>query len=149
MPPAATATPCGDDGMSSGSEGDDTGTITLRDNDGGPRTGIGNEITEAFEAHHPDIDMRFVGVPGDLQALDAPWIAQAPPTQAAVEALSDENTTIVDLPYHLPDWNTISKADTEPNFQRLLLGEMSAQEFADDLAERLDGAQAEWQEQRQ
>ncbi|RKN03655.1 ABC transporter substrate-binding protein [Streptomyces radicis] len=87
-------------------------------------------------------------IPSNLQALEDPWIAEAPPTRAAVEALSDENTTIVDLPYHLPDWNNISKADTEPNFQRLLLGEMSAQEFADDLAERLDEAQAEWQEQR-
>ncbi|MDT0344805.1 ABC transporter substrate-binding protein [Streptomyces litchfieldiae] len=87
-------------------------------------------------------------IPSNTAAIDDPWIAEAPPTQAAVAALSDENTTIVQLPYYLPDWNNITKADTEPNFQRLLLGEMSAQEFADDLAERLNEAQAEWQEQR-
>ncbi|WP_049565613.1 ABC transporter substrate-binding protein [Streptomyces sp. SBT349] len=87
-------------------------------------------------------------IPANTAAVEDPWIAEAPPTLAAVEALSDENTTVVQLPYYLPDWNNITKADTEPNFQRLLLGEMSAQEFADDLAERLNEAQAEWQEQR-
>jgi multiple sugar transport system substrate-binding protein len=86
-------------------------------------------------------------IPANTAAMEDPWVAEAPPTQAAVEALSDENTTIVDLPYYLPDWNNISKADTEPNFQRVLLGEMTAQELLDDLAERVNEAHAEWQEQ--
>ncbi|RMI46425.1 ABC transporter substrate-binding protein [Streptomyces triticirhizae] len=87
-------------------------------------------------------------IPSNTAVLDDPWIAEAPPTQAAVEALNDENTTIVQLPYYLPDWNDITKSGSEPNFQRLLLGEMTAQEFADDLAEQLNEAQAEWLEQR-
>ncbi|MDT0319174.1 ABC transporter substrate-binding protein [Streptomyces millisiae] len=87
-------------------------------------------------------------IPANTEALADPWLAEAPPTAAAVEALSDEDTTIVQLPYHLPDWNNITKADTEPNFQRLLLGEITAQEFADDLAQRLNEAQAEWREYR-
>ncbi|ARQ71392.1 ABC transporter substrate-binding protein [Streptomyces marincola] len=87
-------------------------------------------------------------IPANTAVLEDDWIAQAPPTEAAVAALSDERTTIVQLPYYLPDWNNITKADTEPNFQRLLLGEMSAQEFADDLAERFNEAEAEWREQR-
>jgi multiple sugar transport system substrate-binding protein len=87
-------------------------------------------------------------IPANTEALSDPWIADAQPTSAAVEALSDENTTIVQLPYYLPDWGSITRADTEPNFQRLLLGEISAQEFLDDLAERLNEAQAEWQEQQ-
>ncbi|WP_240796622.1 sugar ABC transporter substrate-binding protein [Streptomyces sp. RFCAC02] len=86
-------------------------------------------------------------IPANTGALDDPWIAEAPPTQAAVEALSDENTTIVQLPYYLPDWNNISKADSERSFQQLLLGEITAQEFADGLAELLNEAQAEWVEQ--
>jgi multiple sugar transport system substrate-binding protein len=86
-------------------------------------------------------------IPANRQALEDAWLEDFPATQAAVEALNDENTTIVQLPYYLPDWNKISKADTEPNFQRVLLGEMSAQEFLDDLAQRLNEAQAEWQEQ--
>ncbi|RKN42429.1 ABC transporter substrate-binding protein [Streptomyces hoynatensis] len=88
-------------------------------------------------------------IPANTEALNDDWIQSAPPTQAAVEALSDERTTIVQLPYYLPDWNNITKADTEPNFQRVLLGEMSAQDFLDDLADRLNEAQAEWLEQQE
>ncbi|MDT0265144.1 sugar ABC transporter substrate-binding protein [Streptomyces sp. DSM 44915] len=87
-------------------------------------------------------------IPANTNVLEDPWLAELPPTRAAVEALNDENTTIVQLPYYLPDWNDITKAGTEPNFQRLLLGEMTAQEFADDLAEQLNEAQAEWLEQQ-
>jgi multiple sugar transport system substrate-binding protein len=88
-------------------------------------------------------------IPANRAALEDPWLAEAPATQAAAEAFSDENTTIVQLPYYLPDWNNISKADTEPNYQKVLLGDMSAQDFLDDLAERLNEAQAEWKEQQQ
>ncbi len=136
--------------------------------DGGPRTFVSNPVDglglfrssdnkEAawkfieFAASHEMNSLwnESAGqIPANTGALEDPWIAEAPPTEAAVAALSDESTTIVELPYYLPDWNNITKADTEPNFQRLLLGEMSAQEFADDLAERLNEAQAEWQEQR-
>jgi multiple sugar transport system substrate-binding protein len=86
-------------------------------------------------------------IPANTRAMEDPWLAEMPATQSAAEALGDENTTIVELPYYLPDWNNISKADTEPNFQRVLLGEMTAQEFLDDMAERFNEAQAEWQEQ--
>ncbi|MGP4113813.1 ABC transporter substrate-binding protein [Streptomyces sp. 4N509B] len=88
-------------------------------------------------------------IPANTEAQQADWVADSPPTQAAVEALSDEATTIVQLPYYLPDWNNISKADNEPNFQRVLLGEMSAQDFLDELATQFNEAQAEWEEQQQ
>ncbi|MGW0462524.1 hypothetical protein, partial [Streptomyces tendae] len=29
-------------------------------------------------------------------------------------ALNDGSTTIVQLPYYLPDWNTVSKSESEP-----------------------------------
>ncbi|HEX5567446.1 MAG TPA: sugar ABC transporter substrate-binding protein [Streptomyces sp.] len=87
-------------------------------------------------------------IPSHTDAVDDEWINRAKPTKAAMESLNDPNTKIVQLPYYLPDWNNISKADTEPNFQKLLLGKMTAKEFADDLAERLNEAQAEWNEQQ-
>ncbi|MFB8774086.1 ABC transporter substrate-binding protein [Streptomyces broussonetiae] len=87
-------------------------------------------------------------VPANLDAAKDPWVSEAEPTKLAAEALSDGSTTIVQLPYYLPDWNTISKADNEPNFQKVLLGKMSAEEFCDTLAEQLNEAQAEWNEQK-
>ncbi|MEV0304127.1 MULTISPECIES: ABC transporter substrate-binding protein [Streptomyces] len=86
-------------------------------------------------------------VPANLDAAKDDWIQKAEPTKLAADALSDGSTTIVQLPYYLPDWNTISKADNEPNFQKVLLGDMSAKDFLDNLAEQLNEAQAEWQEQ--
>ena len=50
------------------------------------------------------------------------------------------------LPYYLPDWNTISKADNEPNFQKVLNGDMTAKEFLDTVAGQLNEAQAEWRQ---
>ncbi|MFD0222447.1 ABC transporter substrate-binding protein [Streptomyces hirsutus] len=86
-------------------------------------------------------------VPAHLDAAKDDWIQKAEPTKLAADALSDGSTTIVQLPYYLPDWNTISKADNEPGFQKVLLGDMSAKDFLDNLAEQLNEAQAEWQEQ--
>ncbi|MEU9367459.1 sugar ABC transporter substrate-binding protein [Streptomyces avermitilis] len=84
-------------------------------------------------------------VPANTEAAKDTWVQQAEPTKLAAEALNGADTKIVQLPYYLPDWNTISKADNEPNFQKLLLGKMSAKEFLDTLADQLNKAQADWQ----
>ncbi|MGW0335346.1 ABC transporter substrate-binding protein [Streptomyces sp. NPDC003011] len=87
-------------------------------------------------------------VPSNNDAAQDAWVSKAEPTKLAAEALSDGSTTIVQLPYYLPDWGTISKSDNEPNFQKVLLGKMSAKDFLDTLAEQLNTAQAEWNEQK-
>ncbi|AIR97698.1 ABC transporter substrate-binding protein [Streptomyces glaucescens] len=88
-------------------------------------------------------------VPANMDAAKDPWVAKAEPTKLAAQVLSDGSTTIVQLPYYLPDWNTISKAENEPNFQKVLLGTMSAKKFLDGLAEQLNEAQAEWKQRNQ
>ncbi|WP_328870484.1 sugar ABC transporter substrate-binding protein [Streptomyces sp. NBC_00287] len=87
-------------------------------------------------------------IPSNTEASKDAWINEAEPTKLAAGALNDGSTTIVQLPYYLPDWNTISKADNEPNFQKVLLGKMSAKDFLDTIAEQLNEAQAEWNEQK-
>ncbi|MGI5199078.1 ABC transporter substrate-binding protein [Streptomyces sp. CA-288835] len=87
-------------------------------------------------------------VPANTDAAKDPWVSEAEPTKLAAEALSDGSTTIVQLPYYLPDWNTISKTDNEPAFQKVMNGSMGAKEFLDTLAEQLNTAQAEWNEQK-
>ncbi|MEV5526234.1 ABC transporter substrate-binding protein [Streptomyces prunicolor] len=85
-------------------------------------------------------------VPANTDAAGAAWIQKSEPTELAAAALNGASTKIVQLPYYLPDWNTISKADNEPNFQKLLLGKMTAKEFLDTLAEQLNKAQADWKQ---
>ncbi|MEV0243726.1 sugar ABC transporter substrate-binding protein [Streptomyces sp. NPDC050674] len=87
-------------------------------------------------------------IPSNTDAAKDAWISKAEPTKLAAEALNDGSTTIVQLPYYLPDWNTISKADNEPAFQKVLLGDMSAKEFLDKMADQLNEAQAEWDQQK-
>ncbi|WP_171133962.1 sugar ABC transporter substrate-binding protein [Streptomyces sp. Z423-1] len=87
-------------------------------------------------------------IPSNTEAAKDAWISKAEPTKLAAEALNDGSTTIVQLPYYLPDWNTISKADNEPGFQKVLLGDMSAKDFLDTMAEQLNEAQKEWNEQK-
>ncbi|MPY57073.1 ABC transporter substrate-binding protein [Streptomyces spongiae] len=87
-------------------------------------------------------------VPSNNDAAKDAWISKSEPTKLAAEALTDGSTTIVQLPYYLPDWNTISKTDNEPNFQKVVNGSMSAKEFLDTLADQLNKAQSEWNEQK-
>ncbi|MER6122662.1 sugar ABC transporter substrate-binding protein [Streptomyces sp. NPDC001795] len=87
-------------------------------------------------------------VPANTDAAKDAWIQQAEPTKLAAEALNGASAKIVQLPYYLPDWNTISKADNEPNFQKVLLGKMTAKQFLDTLADQLNKAQAEWKKRK-
>ncbi|MGW1022682.1 ABC transporter substrate-binding protein [Streptomyces sp. NPDC002577] len=87
-------------------------------------------------------------IPANTEAAKDDWVQKAEPTKLAAEALNDDSIKIVQLPYYLPDWNTVSKADNEPNFQKVLLGKMSAKDFLNTLADQLDKAQAEWKQQQ-
>lgn len=86
-------------------------------------------------------------IPANTEAAQDAWIQKAEPTKLAAEVLFGGKATIVQLPYYLPDWNTISKADNEPAFQKVLLGKSTPKEFLDGLAEQLNAAQAEWKAQ--
>ena len=85
-------------------------------------------------------------IPANTEAAQDPWIAASEPTALGAKALTDGSTTIVQLPYYLPDWNNISKADNEPEFQKLLLGKVTAKAFLDKIADELNAAQKEWKE---
>lgn len=86
-------------------------------------------------------------IPSNTEAVKDSWVQESEATKLAAEALNNGSIKIVQLPYYLPDWNTISKADNEPNLQKVLLGKMAAKEFLDTLAEQLNEAQAEWKQQ--
>ncbi|MFK4066629.1 ABC transporter substrate-binding protein [Streptomyces sp. NPDC029674] len=85
-------------------------------------------------------------IPANSAAAKDAWVDKSEPTRLAAEALNSPATTIVQLPYYLPDWNTISKADNEPAFQKVMLGKTSAKDFLDDLADQLNTAQADWKQ---
>ncbi|MCF6467682.1 sugar ABC transporter substrate-binding protein [Nonomuraea sp. MG754425] len=70
-----------------------------------------------------------------------------PPSEAAhiTEAqrvLNDPATKVVQMPYHLPEFNQITKTWAEPQFQKVLLGQLSSKDFLDEFAGKLTEAQA-------
>lgn len=83
-------------------------------------------------------------VPANTEAASDSWVQQSEATKLAAEALNGTTTKIVQLPYYLPDWNTVSKADNEPAFQKVLLGKLSAEDFLKTFAEQINAAQADW-----
>ncbi|MGW5349565.1 ABC transporter substrate-binding protein [Streptomyces sp. NPDC004031] len=83
-------------------------------------------------------------IPANTGAAHDAWINDARPTKTAMESLDDPGTKIVQFPYYLPDWNNITKADTEPDFQKVLLGKMTAKDFAEELAGKINDAQADF-----
>ncbi|NYI06836.1 ABC transporter substrate-binding protein [Allostreptomyces psammosilenae] len=91
---------------------------------------------------------QVAAIPANTDAVDDEWFQAADAAHAAFEAFDDPNTKIVQLPYYLPEWNSLSKAELEPDFQRVLLGEMTCQEFLDKFAAGLNEAQARWRERQ-
>ncbi|MFG2890997.1 ABC transporter substrate-binding protein [Streptomyces sp. NPDC048248] len=85
-------------------------------------------------------------IPSHVDAAKDDWVRKSETTRLGAETLNSDKTSIVDLPYYLPDWNTISKADNEPAFQKVLLGRTTPKAFLDALAAQLDAAQAEWKQ---
>lgn len=83
-------------------------------------------------------------VPANTEAAKDSWVQASESTKLAAEALNGTDTKIVQLPYYLPDWNTVSKADNEPSFQKVMLGKMSAEDFLKTFADQIDAAQADW-----
>ncbi|MFI7703088.1 ABC transporter substrate-binding protein [Nonomuraea sp. NPDC049480] len=72
----------------------------------------------------------------DVQGTQAPHITEAQ------RVLNDPATKVVQMPYHLPEFNEITKTWAEPLFQKVLLGELSAKDFLDQFAAKLTEAQA-------
>ncbi|MEW9532239.1 sugar ABC transporter substrate-binding protein [Microbispora sp. NPDC049125] len=83
-------------------------------------------------------------IPANTDAQNDSWVSGLPHLKTAVETLNDPATAVVSPPYYLPQFSSITKADTEPLFQKVLLGQMKPQEFLDTLAQKLTDAQAEW-----
>ncbi|MGN9847175.1 ABC transporter substrate-binding protein [Nonomuraea sp. H19] len=75
-----------------------------------------------------------------------PANTDVPPSQAehikeAQRVMNDPATKVIQMPYHLPEFNEITKTWAEPLFQKVLLGQLSAKDFLEQFAARLTEAQ--------
>jgi multiple sugar transport system substrate-binding protein len=68
-------------------------------------------------------------LPTNTDALKSDWVENTPYIKAASTLLSDKDTTILSGLGFLPDYSNIEKQLLEPNFQKLMLGSMAAEEY--------------------
>ncbi|WP_328811992.1 ABC transporter substrate-binding protein [Rhodococcus sp. NBC_00297] len=144
--------------------GDNAGAVALPRNDEGVRT----IMTDPFPSYtvfrsspHQAAAWKFlefmtssesqaywngnVGqIPVNKAARQAPEFAAMPSVQAALTALDDPETVLVTPPDYLSSFGKIVQVQMVSEWQKVLIGSLSAQDFADDFAEKLDMAQAKY-----
>lgn len=148
--------------------GDKVAAIPLPVGPSGKRTIVPNP-TDGFavfkNSEHPDAAWKFaefltsaesnsfwnekVGqIPANTDVRSAAWIDKAAHVKMALDVLEDPATVLVPAPVYLPQYSSITKTDSEPQYQKVLLGELSAQQFLDEMAKKLTEAQKEWEERK-
>ncbi|MCG8926323.1 sugar ABC transporter substrate-binding protein [Lentzea sp. CC55] len=87
-------------------------------------------------------------IPANTDVRGAEWIQKNAAVKMALGVLEDPATVLVPAPVYLPEYSSITKTDTEPLYQKVLLGQMSAQDFLDQLAAKLTTAQQDWEKRK-
>ncbi|MGA9873010.1 MAG: extracellular solute-binding protein, partial [Rhodococcus sp. (in: high G+C Gram-positive bacteria)] len=83
-------------------------------------------------------------IPVNTVARSAPAFAGMPSVQAAEASLDDPATVLVTPPDYLPDFGKIVQVQMLGQWQKVLIGQLSAQDFADDFAEKLNRSKAKY-----
>jgi multiple sugar transport system substrate-binding protein len=147
---------------------DKVGAITLPVGPSGRKTVVPNP-TDGFAvfkgSKNPDAAWKFaeflvsqesnsywnekVGqIPANTDVRSEKWIESNQPVRMALGVLEDPATKLVPAPVYLPEYSSITKTDSEPAYQKVLLGQLSPQEFLTGLADKLTTAQKEWEQRK-
>ena len=92
---------------------------------------------------------RSIGqIPMNDLVLKEDWVSDSQATMEALNTLTSDKCHLVSQPKYLPDYSTIMNTNNPANFQAMLLGEMSVQDFLDGWASQMNEAYAEYQAQK-
>jgi multiple sugar transport system substrate-binding protein len=83
-------------------------------------------------------------IPANSEVSGESWLQEQQPVRDALKAINEPGTVTVQAPYYLPEFSAITKTEMGPLFQKVLLGTMTAQEFADTFADKMTEAQAKY-----
>lgn len=83
-------------------------------------------------------------MPGNIAVADEPWVAESQALAAAAEARSNPDAVPLNVPYYLPEWTSITETAMLPDWQSVLQGDMSVEDFCATYAEQLTQAQARY-----
>ncbi|KQR01140.1 hypothetical protein ASF72_12955 [Arthrobacter sp. Leaf141] len=80
-------------------------------------------------------------LPGNLEVAKETWVTENPAMQASVKAVEDSKAVVLEQPFYLPEFNSITTTDMLPEWQRVLQGDLSVKDFLTQSAEKLTKAQ--------
>ncbi len=83
-------------------------------------------------------------IPANSEVSGESWLQEQQPVRDALAAIDDPATVTVQAPYYLPEFSAITKTEMGPLFQKVLLGTLSPQEFADTFAAKMTEAQQKY-----
>ncbi|GAA0703837.1 sugar ABC transporter substrate-binding protein [Kitasatospora atroaurantiaca] len=83
-------------------------------------------------------------IPANTEACADEWYTKSGITKQAGDLLNAAGTKLVQPPVYLPQYSKITKTDAEPNFQKVLLGKLSAADFAKGVADAFTKAQSDY-----
>lgn len=83
-------------------------------------------------------------IPANSEVSGESWLQAQQPVRDALKVIDDSTTVTVQAPYYLPEFSAITKTEMGPLFQKVLLGKLSAQEFADTFAAKMTDAQQKY-----
>lgn len=86
------------------------------------------------------------GIPTNIEAQEADWVQTQPAIQMALDVINDPETKFVQTAGYLPEYTGIIRTEIEPMFQKVLLGEATAEELLDLWADELNEAKADYEE---
>lgn len=83
-------------------------------------------------------------MPTNLKAWSADYVRNTPYLQEAQAALKDPQTGFVRVPFELPNYTSLIKQQVEPNFQSVLAGEMTVEDFLNGWADVMETSYAQY-----
>ncbi len=83
-------------------------------------------------------------LPSNLLAQKDAWVQANPALKVGQTTLAAKTSHIVDVPRYLPQFGSITESQMGPKWQQVLLGKLSASDFANQWADALTKAQAAW-----
>ncbi|EWM10329.1 sugar ABC transporter substrate-binding protein [Kutzneria sp. 744] len=143
---------------------DKVGAIPLPVGPSGKRTVVPNP-TDGFAVfkagEHQDAAWKFVQfllskdsnsywnqqvgqIPANTDVYADAWLRADQPVEMALGVLRAKDTVLATAPFALPRFSPITKADSEPRYQKVLLGTLSANDFLHGLADELTAAERDW-----
>jgi len=85
-------------------------------------------------------------IPGNIAVADEQWVQDSPALAAAIAAGANEKAVPMNVPYYLPEYSSITGTDMLPDWQLVLQGELSVQDFLTKYATAMNEAQQRYED---